>query len=127
MRKHISFCLIPLICFGVVRGTPFIAVRADQPFASYGKLPWAEEKLHLDDFAMFLKRNPDMRGYVAFYVGENEKESNTKKRMNRVKRYLLNGWQEIGKGRITFVNAGKREETRTVLQHVLKTKPAPKF
>jgi hypothetical protein len=68
-----------------------------------------------------------MIGYVAFYVGKNDKESDIQKRVIRAKNYLLHGRTKIGKERIVVVNAGKREETRTVLQPVLKTKPPPNF
>jgi hypothetical protein len=127
MRNCIAFCAVFLTCFGGILLRPFPVAHADQWFDSYGKVPWAEEKLHLDNFAMHLKDNPDMIGYVAFYVGKNDKEANTQKRVVRAKNYLLHGRTKIDKERIIVVNAGKREETRTVLQPVLKANPPPSF
>lgn len=127
MRHSIAFCAVFLTCFGGILLEPFQVARADQWFDSYGKLPWAEEKLHLDNFAMHLKHNPDMTGYVAFYVGKNDNEADIQKRVDRAKKYLSHGRTKIDKERIIVVNAGKREETRTVLQPVLKANPPPNF
>ena len=121
---RLSFVMIGLCGFLL---WPSAFTRADQWFDYYGKIPWEEERLRLDDFAMFLKRNPDMIGYMAFYVGESDSEAEIERHVIQAKNHIVRGRLKINKERIVIVNAGKRAETRFVLQPVLKTLPPPDF
>lgn len=115
------------VCFsGCLLTLPSEFVRADQWFDSYGKLPWAEERLRLDNFAMFLRQNRDTIGYIAFYVGDCDSESDINTRVQRAKDYLVRD-RKIDKVRIVVIHAGERKETKIVLHPVLKTLPPPSF
>jgi hypothetical protein len=98
----------------------------DEWFDSYGKLPWEEERLHLDNFAIYLKRNPEMVGYLAYYVGDDSSEAEMEARIGRAKEYLICEFK-IDKKRIIVVKAEKREKTKVVLQPVSKEKRPPDF
>lgn len=106
---------------------PSAFTRADQWFDSYGKISWAEERARLDSFAKFLKEKPDMIGYMAFYVGESDSEAEIEKHVIQAQNHVVCGRLKIEKERIVIVNAGKRAETKFVLQPVLKTLPPPDF
>jgi len=46
---------------------------ASHYFDSYqSDAPWQEQKAHLDNFAFYLKKNPEMIGYIAFFTKENQ-------------------------------------------------------
>jgi hypothetical protein len=93
-------------------------------FDSYGVLPWKEERLHLDNFGIYLRTNPEMIGYVAVYVGKGQSSKRLTKRLVRAKRYLIAEFQIDG-DRIKTVNAGLKERTTVVLQPVKAGLPSP--
>ncbi len=90
------------------------------PFDDYAGLPWNEEVGHLDNFAVSLTRNPEMVGYILYYVGEKDDSVEVWKRMDRSINYLIQRWK-INKNSLILINRGKSEETRVMLQPVPRT------
>lgn len=98
----------------------------DEWFDTYGVISWESEKLHLDNFGIYLKRNPDMNGYIGFYLGENADPTELAARMERSKKYLVCNL-EIAERRVILINGGKRSETKIILQPITKDNPIPDF
>ena len=123
-KKSQVILLVFTLCVSMIAGGSVSAV--DQWFDSYDKLPWEEEKLRLDNFAMFLKRNPKMKGYIAFYLGKDIHTSEATARIDRVRDHLVST-RDIDPTRLVLVDKGNTEKTRTILQPVLEDKPPPEF
>ena len=106
------------------------SVRADSSvdsyFDSYSNISWEDEKARLENFASRLILDPKMIGYIAFYIGKKESSKGYKSRINRVRKYLI-GFRKIEKRRIVIIDAGKREESFTILQPIDKDSPKPEF
>lgn len=101
-------------------------VFADGWFDDYGSIPWEQERLHLDNFAIYLAKNADMNGYLIFYVGSKEKGAKVEKRISRARKYLVRE-RKVSQNRIFIINAGKRDEGKTILQPIKKGIPPPNF
>jgi hypothetical protein len=94
---------------------------ADNYFDSYRNLTWREERAHLENFAIALRRHPEMVGYIGYYVGEKSSTKSVNDRIERAKKYLISEFK-IEASRIIIVNLGKQEETLTILQPSEKNK-----
>lgn len=108
----------------------FIVIQsasADEYFDTYnGKISWEEERMRLDNFSIYLKQNPEYIGYIAFFVGDKDKNKTVKKRIDRAKRYLIE-FRKIPQNQVVTIYAGKDKETKIILQPVSKNNPPPKF
>lgn len=103
-----------------------VEVSADKWFDSYGDIPWEEERLHLDNFAAYLSRNKDMRGYIAYYPGKNDDVNKVRERVNKAQEYV-ECVRRVGNDRVVVVNAGTRESLKIVLQPVSQHVAPPDF
>lgn len=99
---------------------------ADQVFDSYGDLPWEQEKIHLDNFAIELQRESDLVGYIIAYAGRRACPGEAKARASRAKKYVVEtcGIQE---SRVKWIDGGYREKLTVVLQPASPGLPAPVF
>jgi len=93
-------------------------------FDQYSKVTSWEEKLHLDNFAIYLLKDPSLLGYMAFRVGENEKASVVRKRAERNKQYLVRK-RGVPSDRIRLIYLGKADKTTFILQPLTRDKPFP--
>jgi hypothetical protein len=101
---------------GAGRGNPN---PPDQPFDSYGDIPWEEEKAHLDNFAVALRQDPELVGYIIVYAGRRARVGEARDRAQRAKKYVVET-RGIPEGRIKGLDGGHREEFTVILQ------PAPR-
>ena len=85
-----------------------------------------EEVLHLDNFAVYLERNRDFTGYIAFFSGKDDPAEKVTARMARVRDHLLCE-RKVPKDRLVLIDAGRREKIKTILQPVRKDTPPPDF
>jgi hypothetical protein len=99
-------------------------VKADQYFDTYGNISWEEEKARLTAFAIELKYDSNMIGYIGFYIGKKDKADKIKARINRAKKYLIRDLK-IKESRVKIIELGMRDEALTILQPVQKDKPSP--
>jgi hypothetical protein len=54
------------------------------PFDSYShSISWKEETVRLDNFAIFLSKFSDTKGYIGYYSGENSSQRRAKSRVDR--------------------------------------------
>lgn len=125
-RSAIVFAALLFGVIGYLFVGPVEPASADEWFDIYGEISWKNEKLHLDNFAIYLNRNPDMQGYIAFYAGKKARLLDVKKRVARAKEYLIHNLK-VDRRRISVVYAGRRKETRFALQPVEKSLPPPVF
>src|SRR5215204_2002455 len=65
-------------------------IFANSYFDTYsGNIPWYEEKAHLANLAIALKRDKDMIGYVVFRIGTKDNRKKINLRIERIKKHLL--------------------------------------
>ena len=98
----------------------------DQYFASYGNISWKKEQVYLYNFALSLERESDLIGYIAFFVGTRDNPKKVMKRIKRAEEFLISK-HKIDASRIIIINAGRKEETKIILQPVSKYVPRPTF
>ncbi len=126
MKKPII--LIVFLLFLLTVGFPNLTL-ADGYFDEYkSNISWNEQRAHLDSFAIFLEKNPKLKGYIAFYIGEKDSLKKMNSRIDRSIKYLVQNFK-IEKNRIIVINAGKqkRERSSIVLQPVDENFPPPNF
>jgi hypothetical protein len=99
--------------------TGWVTSVADQWFDSYGDLSWADEKAHLDNFAIALQQDSDLIGNIIVYAGRRSCVNEAKDRALRAKNYLVET-RGIQESRIKWIDGGYREELTVILQ------PAPR-
>lgn len=93
-------------------------------FDQYSNVTRVEEEFHLNNFAYYLQKDPDLIGYIAFKVGKNEKTSAVARRAERNKQYLFRKFN-IPKKRIRLVCLGRADETLFILQPLIRDRPFP--
>src|SRR5262245_24717563 len=93
-------------------------------FDEYSNVTNSQEKLHLDDFAYYLIKDPNVLGYIAFRVGKKEKMATVKKRAENNKRYLVQEFK-IPQERIRLVCLGRSDDTIFILQPLERDKSFP--
>src|SRR5437899_2915691 len=104
VSKALVLALIALFASNLRNG-----VSADQVFDSYGNVPWEEEKIHLDNFAIELRRDPDAIGYIIAYAGRRACQLEAQNRATRARAYVINT-RGIPKNRVKFIDGGYREK-----------------
>jgi hypothetical protein len=87
------------------------------PFDSYGDVSWDLEKVHLDNFSVFLQHERDSIGHITVYAGRRACVGEAKARALRAKKYLVNT-RGVQDSRIKWIDAGYREELTVILQPV---------
>lgn len=104
------------------------AVGQVEPFHIYRTLiSWEEEELYLFNFGIHLTRNPDMIGYIAFYIGKKDSRATIDKRISRSRAYLIKT-AIIDPHRLRIVCGGRADDfSQTVLNFIEKSLPPPDF
>jgi hypothetical protein len=109
-----SACIVLLCTVGFARSNhPSFVV--DQWFDSYGDLAWRDEKARLDNFAIALRQDPDLLGYILIYDGRRACVNEARNRGLRAKKYL-GETRGIQASRIKLIDGGYREELTVILQ-----------
>lgn len=102
-----------------------IAAQSQEPFNSYRHdISWELEVTHLDDFAIYLKKNPDSFGCICYFVGDKETPEKVSRRVKRAKDYL-HANRNIEKARVEIIYAGRLDNSRTALYLINKDSPSP--
>ena len=119
MRRVISFLLFLMLTHGIgLHSQPqSVAFAYDQIFDSYGNVSWENEKAHLDNFAIALKQDPTLIGYIIVYAGKSTCVGEAKGRARRAKEYLVKSLG-IPDHRIKGIDGGYREKLTVILQPV---------
>jgi hypothetical protein len=122
--KIIVFCL----CFACLNlhAQSFYALAQLNWFDAYTKVSLDEEKAHLDNFAYYLRKNPNWTGYIGYFVGNGEKGKKIKQRVLKAKKYLVSEYN-LPESRIVIIYGGKSAETKFILQPKLYSELPPKF
>ena len=95
-------------------------------FDSYTYVTSEQEKFHLDNFAYYLKKSPELTGYICYFVGKDTRYKKINQRAFKAKKYLMKEYG-LQKSRIILVYGGKRAETTFILQPKIFSDPPPKF
>lgn len=64
----------------------------ESPFDHYGEIPFMEECLRLDKFALELQRQPDKIGYIIAYSQQGEDSRKSAERLEQARHYLTFGY-----------------------------------
>jgi hypothetical protein len=116
MIKELMFVL------GFIFGLALFTANA-QTVELFDRYPGKESRnaeiVRLDNFAIALENDPDLIGYVAYFVGSDFGEKWTRKRALSAKQYLVQK-RGISSNRIIVARAGTMETTLFVLQPVSK-------
>ena len=78
-------------------------------FDEYGDLPFSDEKARLDNFAIQLVNDEDMRGYIIVYAGRKATVAEAQVRGMRARDYLISA-RKINPERLKAIDGGHREE-----------------
>ena|SRR5215203_1563358 len=95
----------------------------------FGNISWNEEKAHLYNLAIVLKREPNYIGYIGFRIGAKEDRKIINSRINRIKKHLFSKYGFNSK-RIVFVISSypsQVRETMIILQPLSKDISPPTF
>lgn len=107
-----------------MKGSASVSARDEIPvFERYGNVSSSMEKAILDNFAIQLQLNKQLRGYVVVYV------SQAKKAPMKI-RYILNYLMReraVPRERVTAINGGQLSEGVVELYLVPRGKPGPKL
>ena len=127
-RRAFVVAAIPILMLLVLQGRNSAqGTTAGDPFDSYShRISKKKERFLLDNFAIFLTRNPEMIGYVAYYEGARTSPGQARLRAERAVKYL-SGVRRINPGRIVIIYGGELDRARTVLQPVPRNSPPPDF
>ncbi len=121
--KNVIITILLLALFSVIS---IRTVKADELFDTYypNKTSWVIEKnLHLFNFALALKRDPKLIGYIYVFTTKNESQSKVNFRSGRAVRYLTETSPislRIEKSRIVVIYKKEADESKIILQ------PTPK-
>ncbi len=66
-----------------------IREASPEPLDFYGNIPWNEERGRLDNFAIYLSRDPDTVGHISYHVGEKDDSKDCQK--TNGKRFRVSG------------------------------------
>ena len=91
-----------------------IREASPEPLDFYGNIPWNEERGRLDNFAIYLSRDPDTVGHISYHVGEKDDLKTVRRRMEKGLEYLVKRWK-INRQRLILDYNGRSEETRVML------------
>ena len=80
----------------------------------YGKIRPADENARLDNFAVELKADPTVQGYLIVYGGRRSKAGEARKAAARAKTYLVKK-RRINAKRLATIDGGYREEASVEL------------
>ena len=93
-------------------------------FERYGSISSPMEKAILDNFAIQLLRNKELRGYVVVYADRATKRTEAQRRLRYIKKYLTNV-RGVPAKRIIPKEGGRRDEAGVELYLVPPDKPGP--
>lgn len=78
-------------------------------FDEYSNISFNDEKARLDNLAIYLQRQPEMKGYIIAYAGRRARVGEAQVRTERAKNYLVSE-RGIEAERIVTIDGGHREE-----------------
>ena len=104
------------------------AVGQEEPFGTYRTFTsWRNEEIYLFNFGIHLARDPDMIGYIAFYIGKKDSRAAIDKRISKSRAYLIKT-AKIDPHRLRIVCGGRADDfSQTVLNLNEKSLPPPEF
>lgn len=91
------------------KGDGILDPASPNKFDEYGYISFAEEKAHLDNFAIYLQSELDAEGYIVVHSARRSRISEAQKRAERAKKYVVTK-HRIEVSRIVAVGFGDREE-----------------
>lgn len=95
-------------------------------FDEYSNLSFSDEKARLDNFASYLQRDLEKKGFIVVYAATRSRASSARTRAERAKNYLVNA-KGILAERIVTIDGGRRKESRVQLYAVPLAVVSPAF
>lgn len=125
MKRKMAFSLCCIVACALIARSEAI-VAFDQWFDSYERTTWGQERLRLDDFAVFLNNDRQSIGYVAIYALPQEKKNEINGRVVRIRRHLTEK-RGVDAKQLVIIVAGRHEKGLTILQPVKQGSVRPNF
>lgn len=133
MRRSVATIIICI----VIAGYAYAVSSPTQIFDSFGDVCCDDEKAHLDNFAVALKHDSELQGYIIFYGGKSQnypychssrqrsqRRGESQARAARLKPYLVNT-HALDPKRVVVINGGYRESWTAELWLVSKGENPP--
>lgn len=83
-------------------------------FDEYFSIPFSDEKARLDNFAIHLRKEPQLKGYIIVYAGPRARSGTAQARAKRAKDYLVKV-RRIDEGRIVTMDGGCKDRLEVEL------------
>jgi hypothetical protein len=83
--------------------------RELKPFDTYSNIRFVDERARLDNFSIWLREQPQMKGYIVVYASKDFPSSKAKRRAQRARDYLVKV-QALDPKKIGVVDGGHREQ-----------------
>lgn len=127
-KIYIGFVILFLGVFGFPGFTFVVSVPAQEPFRTYRTFTsWEDEKVDLLNFGIYLTKNPNMTGFIVFYIGKKDSKSAVNKRINKSKTYLIK-IANLDPSRLKIICGGRGDNlSQTVLNMNDKSLSPPDF
>jgi hypothetical protein len=108
--------LIILVLSAILCSTAPAQSGRGEPFDEYLlNASWREQTFHLDNFAFFLKRNPETIGFIFLYTRSGESKWRASSRINRGVGYLYKR-NSIPRSRLRICYRGESLFLKAILQ-----------
>jgi hypothetical protein len=88
---------------------PDLGHRELRPFDAYGKIPRNDEQARLDNFSIWLRDQPQMKGYILVYGAKDFPSRKALRWAHRAKDYLVRR-RAMKPNRIAIIDGGYREQ-----------------
>ena len=83
-------------------------------FDEYSNLSISDERVRLDNFRVYLRREPDTKGYIVVYKSRQMRSGEAKRRANRAKSYLVSE-RGFDAKRVVAMEGGQSEKPKVEL------------
>jgi len=103
----------PLRCKGFP-SIPDLGHREFKPFDTYSNISLGDEQARLDNFSIWLRDQPQMKGYILVYASEDIRSRKAGIRAQRAKDYLVK-LRGMDPRRIDIIDGGYREQFKIEL------------
>lgn len=111
--RFLASCFIILVIGSTFAARPGNADTL-RNFDEYGRISWMEEKARLDNFAVYLAKDPDTVGYISVFNAPKMCAGEAQARAVRAKRYIVEH-RKIPWNKVIWKEEGYSDEMQTTL------------
>lgn len=98
----------PIRCEGFP-SSPDLGHREFNPFDTYSNIRFVDERARLDNFSIWLRQQPEMKGYILFYASRDFSSKRAKRRAQRASDYLIRV-RHLDAQKVQTIDGGYRDQ-----------------